>query len=354
MTVYQHNEAPNAFVRIARKLYNPIGFHKGYNFTLLFIFGGALLGFALARTPYLNVNDNFLPRAAPGEAYWYRQSWYNIGISIHLLCIIPAAILAIVQFIPIIRYRLLLLHRINGYLVVLLLLVSNVGALMIARRAFGGTPASQACIGTLAIGTTTAAILAYINIKRLQIEQHRAWMLRCFFWLGCTVTERIIQIIAVQVISMIGSYYVAIPCQQITGAGGDASRYLSCQADADGWAVVHAAFSNAQGVEEVAAIFQLTFAMSLWLAFAIHVVGVEVYLHLTKAETERLRKVSYERQLERGMRHPGSEGLTADRLGDVEPWRPSATKETDRRRSDSDSNSSNDTITKPKAALGWE
>ena len=45
-------------------------------------------------------------------------------------------------------------------------------------------------------------------------------------------------------------------------------------------------------------------------------------MHLTPAEAERLRKVSYERQLAAGMRHPGSAGLTADRLGDAEAWRP--------------------------------
>lgn len=44
-------------------------------------------------------------------------------------------------------------------------------------------------------------------------------------------------------------------------------------------------------------------------------------LHLTPREAERLRKVSYSRQLEAGMNHPGSAGLTADRLGDAEKWR---------------------------------
>lgn len=34
-------------------------------------------------------------------------------------------------------------------------------------------------VGVLAIMTIISASLAYINIKRLQIDQHRAWMLRC-------------------------------------------------------------------------------------------------------------------------------------------------------------------------------
>ena len=37
MTLHVHNPNPNAFVRHARKIYNPIGFNKGYNFVLFFI-----------------------------------------------------------------------------------------------------------------------------------------------------------------------------------------------------------------------------------------------------------------------------------------------------------------------------
>lgn len=43
-------------------------------------------------------------------------------------------------------------------------------------------------------------------------------------------------------------------------------------------------------------------------------------LHLTPREAERLRQVSYTRQLEAGMQNPGSAGLTADRFGDAKPW----------------------------------
>lgn len=45
-------------------------------------------------------------------------------------------------------------------------------------------------------------------------------------------------------------------------------------------------------------------------------ISVEVYIHLTPGENERLRKVSYERQLERGYKRPGSRGTTSDHLGD--------------------------------------
>ena len=43
-------------------------------------------------------------------------------------------------------------------------------------------------------------------------------------------------------------------------------------------------------------------------------------MRLTPREAERLRAVSYARQLEAGMHNPGSAGLTADRLGDAGKW----------------------------------
>lgn len=97
---------------------------------------------------------------------------------LHLSAVLPAALLAPWQFVPAIRHNALLLHRINGYLLILLLILGNVGALMITRYAFGGTLATQSFVGVLAIATTASAFLAYYNIKRLQIDQHRAWMIR--------------------------------------------------------------------------------------------------------------------------------------------------------------------------------
>jgi hypothetical protein len=62
--------------------------------------------------------------------------------------------------------------------------------------------------------------------------------------------------------------------------------------------------------------------MALWMAILLHLVGVEMYLNLTPGETNRMRTVSYERQLEAGFAHPGSAGITADRWGDAHPWQP--------------------------------
>lgn len=78
----------------------------------------------------------------------------------------------------------MIFHCVTGYIVILLALVANAGALMIARKAFGGIVATQALVGTLFILTTGSLVMAYYNIKRLQIDQHRAWMLRTWFYVS--------------------------------------------------------------------------------------------------------------------------------------------------------------------------
>lgn len=95
-----------------------------------------------------------------------------------------AGLLVVLQFVPAVRYKAILFHRMNGYIIVLLAVLANVGALMIAREAFGGGVATQAWIGLLATLTFVGLGLAYYNVKRLQIDQHRAWMLRTWFYVS--------------------------------------------------------------------------------------------------------------------------------------------------------------------------
>ena len=232
-----------------------------------------------------------------------------------------------IQFVPIIRHKVRLFHRINGYVVVLLLLLSNVGALMIVRRSFGGEMETQTVVGVLVIMTTGGAFMAYYNIKRLQVEQHRAWMLRTWFYAGSIITLRIIMIISALIISSNGGYYRAMPCSEIAflqdSREAFEAKFPQCSAvngTTDDWIAVEASFGH--GKAGVSTALGLNFGMSGWLALFIHAIGVEIYLRLTPRESERLRVVSYQRQLEAGFRHPGSSGLTVDRWGDAEPWRP--------------------------------
>ncbi|EAT90153.2 hypothetical protein HBI56_045440 [Parastagonospora nodorum] len=322
----------------AEKIYNPVGFTKGYNFALYFIFGGAMVGFCLARFMYLNFDNNFCPStpsgdgngAAPGECYYFLNfDRYKIGILLHLASVLPAGILAVMQFTPYIRHRWIMVHRISGYFAILLYAISLVGALMIARHSFGGGLDVQAWIGFVGTGVLVCFIISYINIRRLQIEQHRAWMLRGWFYAGAIITNRLIMIIAAMIISK-QEYFVAWPCTKIESTFSDASEFLSsypsCAAYINGtdlteFALVNASMDGPGGANAGAAL-NVPFGMALWLSVVIHAIGVEIYLHLTPKEAQRLRQVSYQRQLEAGLRNPGSAGLTSDRLGDAEKWTP--------------------------------
>ena len=70
------------------------------------------------------------------------------------------------------------------------------------------------------------------------------------------------------------------------------------------------------------AALNISFAAAGQLAFVLHLICAEIYLALTPREAERLRKVSYQRQREKGFKNPGSAGLVAQRIGDAEPWTP--------------------------------
>ncbi|KAF5862180.1 hypothetical protein ETB97_012077 [Aspergillus alliaceus] len=228
-----------------------------------------------------------------------------------------------------IRYKAILFHRVNGYIVILLVLISNAGALIIARHSFGGLMPTQAAVGLLVILSTAAIGMAYYNVKRLQLEQHRAWMLRTFFYMGCIITTRVILIASSAIISIAPKYYMAQPCDKIDylfGTEVALARYPDCASFYNG---SHPAqnvlvLGDLNGSpDELGTALNINFGMALWLAMFIHALGVEIYLQLTPRESQRLRKISYTRQLEAGFRDPGRAGLTVDKIGDSEPWVPS-------------------------------
>ncbi|KAJ6783308.1 hypothetical protein PWT90_02543 [Aphanocladium album] len=326
----------NAFVAAMRKVYNPIGFGKGYNFVLWFIFCGGFFGFCLARFMYLDFDGVYCPldgkgganSAGPGECYTYKlHPVYLVGIKLHLFAIIPAAFLACFQFVPFLRLNYIIVHRVNGYLVVLLSLLGTAGAFMVARISFGGSFDAQTVTGLLGIMFICSIAIALYNIKTLQLEQHRAWMLRAWFYAGSIITSRLIMIISVNIIAN-QNYYTPINCGKLATFYDNATALVASHpvcSDPTAWSMAEANFSG--DVENIAASLSLTFGTAVWLALALHAIGVEVYLNLTPAESERLRKISYQRQLEAGFSKPGRAGLTADRLGDAVQWAPSANLE---------------------------
>ncbi len=84
-------------------------------------------------------------------------------MKLHLYCILPASLLVVLQFIPVIRHRLILFHRVDGYIIVVLSLLSGAGVILICRHAFGGDYVIQVWSGALVILTTIGYIMAWIN-----------------------------------------------------------------------------------------------------------------------------------------------------------------------------------------------
>lgn len=100
----------------------------------------------------------------------------------------------------------ILLHRVIGYTVLSLVIISIPGALMIMRHSMGGGLDLQAAVVGLSAATIFAIVMAYINIKRLQIDQHRKWVLRAMIWMSLIITARVLMFIFARIISDIGGY----------------------------------------------------------------------------------------------------------------------------------------------------
>ncbi|PGG97686.1 hypothetical protein GX51_07196 [Blastomyces parvus] len=315
-----------------------MGFTKSYNFILFFIFGGGLFGFTLARLQYLDITGRYASGSGPGEWFHQHTGFRKVGLILHLGTILPCAILVIFQFIPAIRHRVILFHRINGYIIIVLFLISNAGALMITRHAFGGGHEVQLGLGLLVLITTISVGMAYYNIRCLQIEQHRAWMLRTMFYMGSIVTIRPLLEIISRIISKLGTYYEVWPCDKIDFTWqfykipvSYLAMYPMCAPPPDptklppGYDPVALVKADDKGMEpaQIGANLNISFGLALWLALFLHIVGVEIYLQLTPRESQRLRMVSYERQKQAGYANPGNAGLVVQKFGDAAPWAPS-------------------------------
>lgn len=121
----------------------------------------------------------------------------------HLATALPAGILMVLQFTPVIRKNFITFHRINGYTLLTLLLTNN-GAACVAlpqKQGGGARTATQSAKAFLVIITTLGMAMAWWNVRRKQIDQHRAWMLRTMFYMGTIITSRVINFISAPILS---------------------------------------------------------------------------------------------------------------------------------------------------------
>jgi hypothetical protein len=324
-------EAPNKFVAAVRRIYNPLGFQRGYNFPLWIIFGLGALGFCASRAMYLDYDHTYRDsKWATGD--WETQSHgrSRVGMLMHIACVVPIGFLLPFQFLPVVRHKFMLYHRLAGYVLMLLLLAGNAGAIAVSDTAMGASLEMRLFVPVVAGITTVSLALAYINIKRLQIDQHRAWMLRTWVYAFIIVSQRLIQLPTMQIISRMGIFYVPMKCHSIdhiltlVQPGLAPLFYPECAESPDNVVAVLAnrnPVPNEQGIpplHQIGATVQLTLLPTLILALLLHIFGIEMYLHLTGAEAKRLRRVSRERQRAKGWSRPGNASwLTKETWGDM-------------------------------------
>jgi hypothetical protein len=71
------------------------------------------------------------------------------------------------SIVPVIRHTEILFHRIKGYIILLLSLISTIGAFMRVRHTFGGILAAQTPLGFTSVTFLLSLSMAYYNMKRL-------------------------------------------------------------------------------------------------------------------------------------------------------------------------------------------
>ncbi|POS81529.1 hypothetical protein DHEL01_v200046 [Diaporthe helianthi] len=328
-----HIRAPRALAASWQGLQFLLGFRNGHNFLLWCFLALGLLGFTLSRAPYLDYYGVFCKRnslapilhAAPGECFFFLNGGQEqIGMMMHLYAIIPCCLLLFFQFVPVIRQKAVLFHRINGYVVILLMAVALAGGLMATSNSFGGEVAFQVANVLLGASVTICLALAMISIRRLRIDQHRAWMLRAWVLASSIITMRIIQNIAGRAVS--GQGYTSLrPCGQINSDGVLPQPVIESV-----WPGCVAYFTGASPEQqvlvradyyglpiEINVALSIASGASAFIALFLHAMGVEVYLQLTPAESERLRQVSYRKQSARGHCYSVRAGPTTADPGDA-------------------------------------
>ena len=315
-----------------RRIHSLLGFKKGYNFILFFILVGALMGFILARFKFLH-HPTLLREAIPSDAIYFAFGIRKVGIRIHLFGILIAGFLACFQFVPVIRYKALVFHRMNGYVVIVLFLIAEAGAMMAIPKSAAGDPAALTGLGALAILTTISICLAYYYVKRLRIDLHREWMIRTWVYSGSIISLRLIGLTVGRMIADYpnGPWYTIQRCSDIwrmyalygvpDEQNPTALKYPFCTGGPDSQARVIVDVAQSAigpiGPENIATQANWSFGTAMWISLMIHAVGVEIYFRLTPKESERLRKVSGERRIEAGLKPDGKSSASSSSSADV-------------------------------------
>lgn len=149
---------------------------------------GFTIAFSIQRLQFLDIENGFCPTAVPSECFWFARpgSLDKIAFQLHLATILPATILACIQFLSTGNWTksYTKFHRASGYISIFLSLAGMATAGVVARKALGGAWQNQFGMGVLGVAFVFALQRAYVTIKDGRVELHRAWMLRAWIWVS--------------------------------------------------------------------------------------------------------------------------------------------------------------------------
>ena len=219
-------------------------------------------------------------------------------MTVHLACILPAALLAVTQFIPIIRRRWPIVHRTAGYACLALWVPGIAATQTFFDLTYGGDLSVRSSLAALAVSSSYALVRAWRAIARERnVPEHRAWMLRAWAYLGAIETMRPITfgmgaLVGVRALS--DPVYAPIPCDQLrfivehprmnASVGGFERLYPGCvpgSGDSTGFALVEADFAKGIGAARKdmgQAGMNVSFGSAMWVALVLHAALVEWYI----------------------------------------------------------------------------
>ena len=162
--------------------------------------------FFVFRIPY-TFPDALQIKLIRSEYYSFRIPLNRLFLWLHLATVLPSGLLAVFQFTPGIRARATSYHRTTGKIINTLTFVSTTCAWGMARVSYGGDLAIQTgtyLVGAMLIWSTVASWRA---IRRLQIDEHRIWLIRAWSYQMCIMTLRLCLFVGIIGISRVGGFH---------------------------------------------------------------------------------------------------------------------------------------------------
>lgn len=141
---------------------------------LVAAYAGGILVIPAARSPFVRDLFGNLP----------------VSTALHLSAGIVAIVLGAFQVNSRLRARFLPMHRWSGRIYVVAVLVGGVAGLILASNSFGGL-VTHFGFGFMAVFWLSTTVIAYVSIRRGDVQAHRAWMLRSYALTLAAVTLRI-------------------------------------------------------------------------------------------------------------------------------------------------------------------